>query len=236
MLLEDAIRKGIVKLGDYIYYKPVMKSCTLFFSQTGVEEPQTFETEPLNWQLRRDKNRIVVVAEYETNFKLTFKGKTGYDQGIKTLEFLCKELYSNSMASEVTTITEELQRELALYGKETYWIASRANFTQSGYSYDCMHYARNNHIVATPLYDQCGDSKVGCHAILPIVFLRADVQVVIPDEEKCGSKESPWQILEGISTAPSEINGSIARTELEQLIREGEEWFVKLRRILNNME
>ena len=137
--LEKALRKGIVKIGDYIDYKPEFGRCVLTEKQTGWDEDQEFETEELGWRLDKFQGDLVLIASEPTS-ELCLKGRTGYREGIGAMCTLCQSAYSNShFSKKVVPMAKGIQKEIGrkYVTRGSYWLGSAAIGTYY-YDFPCV--------------------------------------------------------------------------------------------------
>lgn len=233
MLLEEAIRKGIIAvgdvskgiLGDYIEYKTERKNCVLTPEQTGWPEEQLFKTEHLNWRLEKVGDEVILIADDATMSKIYLKGKIGYEKGIDSMNYLCGKLYTNFLAENVIIVNGDMFERGVSYCASSYWVDSSSSDIYFGTEYFCIRIASSGRMIDSFLYGLNGNAYSGYYGIRPIVFLKPDVWVEIPEEiEDYGSNKKAWHIF-----YPS-------KSELEQLIKECEERISKAKKALDDMK
>lgn len=187
-------RKGV--RGDYLDYKPEHKKCVLTKGQTGCKEDQTFETEQLGWRIERFNNQLFLVADDATDAKLTLRGQLGYKNGIKAMDQMCKDLYSNSMLGcRAMNITKEMFESFSsIISNKRYWLGLSYAFNYYEDGFFGMYYADDGSIDFYILYNSFDGGFSNSFGVRPIVPLKSDIQVEILD---CcdGSKEKPWHIV-----------------------------------------
>lgn len=232
MLLTEAIRKGIIAVGDvskgilgaYIEYKPEIKNCMLTPEQTGWTEEQLFRTEQLNWRLEKSGDEVILIAD-EATTKIYLKGKIGYEKGIDSMNYLCRKLYTNPLAENVMIVNGDMFEKGLSHCDSSYWVDSSSSDIYLGTEYFCICIATNGRMIDSFLYGLNGNAYFGYYGIRPVVFLKSDVWVEIPEErEDYVSNKKTWRIF-----YPS-------KSELEQLIKECEERISKARKALDDMK
>lgn len=251
MLLEDAIRQGIITVGDalkgisghYFAYKPVERIYTALPEETGWKAKQMFQTEQLGWCLERIGDEIHLVADQATEMQLFLCGKIGYESGVKTINRFCQNLYSNSLATKVIGMTKEMiiagvSRSVKMNDK--YWL---------GESYRCdypigeklgMSYVISHYVYGMNLYNVYnGIERDNCCGIRPVAFLNPNIQIEFRSGDD-GSREHPWHFFEEASEVP---HTNSLKLELENLIKEGkegrlrgEEVFTRIEKIVAKMK
>ena len=88
---------NVVKIGDYVDYKPDVKTYTTRPEYTGASA-QTFTTESTNWRIvgiDEESGKTYIVPDKTLNNKITLNGIKGYIRGNIEIEEVCKNLYSN---------------------------------------------------------------------------------------------------------------------------------------------
>ena len=79
------------------------ETCTLVTENTGYESPQTFTRKEMTWRVWDfDGNTLRLIGE-PTEEKLNLKGVKGYNNGVWSMDHICKELYSNEEIGATAT-------------------------------------------------------------------------------------------------------------------------------------
>ncbi len=196
--LEEALRQGIVKIGDYVDYRPKLGRCVLTGEQTGWKEDQKFETEELGWRLDKFQGDLVLIASKPTS-ALWLQGGTGYKEGLLAMDTLCRSAYSNPhFSKKVIPMTEEMQKEIGrkYVTRESYWLGSAAVVTC--YDYACWGFGYVDGSVvdvvyanSRPLVSPYSDELNGCYGVRPAVYLKSKIQL----KEGSGTKSDPWKLI-----------------------------------------
>lgn len=240
MLLKEAIQEGIVKLGDYVRYKPKRNVvCTISPELTGWHTEQTFRTEKLDWTLSNFKGELFLISDDVTE-RLRLSGKNGYEHGVESMNRICEMLYSTNLSHKVFAMTKGMIDSGVPYIKYShyYWLATHSRHNQfglcvadgDGYTYDYV------------MYDLAGFDNNFRFGIRPVVSLKDTVIVSIP-EEKRGSKEYPWCFYLDTSsiTLKLEIEKLLEESkkqiaEQKKILAKQEEWMTKLNEFIKEME
>ena len=91
-------------IGKYVNYIPINGSYTALRTYSGFSSDQTFNTEAdMKWRIfKLDNNRLYLISDRTTrigglsNGNLYLYGCDGYNNGVKLLNDICSECYSNS--------------------------------------------------------------------------------------------------------------------------------------------
>ena len=91
-----------VKIGDYIAYTPSNTSYTITTDLTGYTSNKTINPSELNlWRVikKNDNGTVDVVSEYTSSKEVYFKGKTGYEKFIGTLNTIAKSYETSGVTT-----------------------------------------------------------------------------------------------------------------------------------------
>lgn len=93
---------GMLEIGDYVAYSPgseTESSYTLSMSESGYTSDQTIPKDTsLKWRVLsiNDDGTVDLVSDTETDTLVYYRGATGYNNGVYSLNNICSQLYSNS--------------------------------------------------------------------------------------------------------------------------------------------
>lgn len=91
-----------LQIGDYVAYSPgseTASSYPLSMAESGYTSDQTIPKDTsLKWRVLSINNdgTVDLVSDTETDTKIYYKGATGYNNGVYSLNNMCSQLYSNS--------------------------------------------------------------------------------------------------------------------------------------------
>lgn len=244
MLLKEAIQEGIVKLGDYVRYKPKKNVvCTISPELTGWHTEQTFRTEELDWTLSNFKGELFLISDDVTE-GLWLSGKNGYEHGVESMNRICEMLYSSNLSHKVFAMTKGMIDSGVPYikSKNCYWLATHSRHNQFGLCVADGDIMRHGCTYDYVMYDLAGFDNNFRFGIRPVVSLEDTVIVSIP-EEKRGSKEYPWCFYLDTSSITLKLKieqlleeGKKQIAEQQEILAKQEEWFTKLNNFVNEME
>lgn len=205
--LEEAFEKGIVKIGDYIDYRPTYGEYQFTADWTGVDidDNPIFKTENFGWMLDSYNGELILVAD-DVTMSLKLYGLRGYNYAIEVLNKIAEVCYTSMLAYRVISINENIHKRLAscnIIKRPTYWLGTRCY----GYMdyYGCTNfyvdYVSNGKVHSKELftdfynrpYDESHNSY-DRHGVRPVVFLKSNIQMVL-SEESNGTKKKPWMLL-----------------------------------------
>lgn len=201
--LKEAVRRRIVKVGDYVEYNPKYGKYIPPQCLTGQKYNPVFRTEELGWKLEKINGRICLISDNGTAQELCLEGETGFSGGILALNNIAKKCYSNEeIAYRVQSITEDMFNKLSHNSKKTkrhinYWLASQRLCPTSCYSDFHMRFVYSEGKVCD--YSLC----CSCCKDIPtrasmsvriVVFIRSDIGLSISDERD-GTERKPWVIF-----------------------------------------
>ena len=97
------VNNGIVKIGDYISYKPdsanteeILKELETY-SGSDANTTDTLKQEELKWRVLDVKDgKVRLISATPTRSKITLKGYNGYNNLVKLLDNTCNSLYKNT--------------------------------------------------------------------------------------------------------------------------------------------
>lgn len=124
--LRQAIREGVVKIGDKFEYYPGKKEKTIPSRKTGCTECQKFETEKFkNWIfVGIDRRNAVLVSNKATETKLVLKGKVGAKNGSKIIKDIAR-IYGDFPKVRAIAIDEAFIEKYDLKLDCEFWTADK---------------------------------------------------------------------------------------------------------------
>ena len=124
--LRQAIREGIVKIGDKFEYYPGKKEKTIPGRKTGMTDCQKFKTEKFkNWIfVGSDGRNAVLVSNKATETKLVLEGKLGAKNGSKIIKNIAK-IYGEFPKVKATAIDEEFIEKYDLKLDCEFWTSDK---------------------------------------------------------------------------------------------------------------
>lgn len=91
--------KDIVKIGDYIEYKPIDEEFTMTKNETGDSYDVKFETSEYkgNWRViyNDEQNGLQIISTTGVTSRLRLSGKFGYNNSVDTLNSFCNHFANN---------------------------------------------------------------------------------------------------------------------------------------------
>ena len=198
--LNEAIRQGKVKIGDYIEYHPMIGTCVLTEKQTGWHKEQVFKTEQLKWRVDKINEYIILIADKPTTTEVFLAGKIAYGNGVTSINQLCKQLYLDpAIAYKAICITASIQENMSecnIRNMNKYWLG---NFSMYGSDYNwdtwlalgCICYGKcYAYAYVYSNSKKCSNSL----GVRPVVYLNPNIQIM-EDKDCDGSEEKPWKLL-----------------------------------------
>lgn len=124
--LRQAIREGIVKIGDKFEYYPGEKEKTIPARKAGVTDCQKFKTEKFkSWIfVGIDGKNAILVSNKATENKLVLKGKIGAKNGPKIIKNIAK-IYGEFPKVKATAIDEEFIEKYDLKLDCEFWTSDK---------------------------------------------------------------------------------------------------------------
>lgn len=260
--LEEAFEKGIVKIGDYIDYRPVYGKYRPTKEYTGIfaRENPYFETEIFGWKLDNFNGNLILVADSVTSQELRLYGKIGYDFGPEALAKIASACYTDPMLAEVVgSINNKvylilapcnIQKSLPLYYHEDTCYGSKEEHGEAlfyGIKYGNIYNGKQSIAI---LHEANGNDYYAEFHIRPIVYLRNDIDLLLSGESN-GTKAKPWKPLRGEpqpdsdttkenkeEAKPMSEENSHTQSEekpLKQLLQEAEENLQKVDKLLKTV-
>lgn len=198
--LDEAFRKGEIKLGDYFEYNPIPEKYVLKKELTGWYKNQVFTTEELKWRIDKISKDIILIADNPTTAKVFLKGKTAYRSGTGAISPFCHQLYLDpDIAYRATCITGRVQDNMDkchVRNMSKYWLEYCITFG-SGYNGDtclAIECICNGKCYGYVYVYSNGRDYSEALSVRPVVFLKPDAQM-IKDTNSDGSKENPWRFF-----------------------------------------
>ena len=138
--LRQAIREGVVKIGDKFEYYPGEKEKTIPGRKTGMADCQKFKTEKFkSWIfVGIDGKYAVLVSNKATEMKLVLKGKLGAKNGSKIIKNIAK-IYEEFPKVKATAIDEEfiekydLKLDCEFWTSDKYWVGKVSGIYKAFY-------------------------------------------------------------------------------------------------------
>lgn len=200
--LEEAFEKGIVKVGDYVDYKPTYGEYRPKMVETGVDERQnsTFKTEDFGWKLDKFEGKLILVADIVTTRRLMLRGKVGYNNGVTVLNKITRHCYTDPAlaAGGAINITKEIFKTLApcniMKNLREYWLGSCYVHSSTDYAHFGLYNVFSGKVDYDDLFRLDGYVHTYGRGVRPVVFLKSNIQLLL-SEEGDGSKEKPWRPL-----------------------------------------
>ena len=91
--------KDVVKIGDYIEYKPIDEEFTMTKNETGDSYDVKFETSEYkgNWRViyNDEQNGLQIISTTGVTSRLRLSGKFGYNNSVDTLNSFCNHFANN---------------------------------------------------------------------------------------------------------------------------------------------
>lgn len=243
--LEDAVQQGLIKVEDYIDYRPTYGKYQPTKNLTGISarENPYFETENFGWKLDNIDGKMLLVADNATKEQLGLYGETGYYHATKVLNKITKTCYTDPMlADKVESITRDIYKKLSpcnvlISDSLEYWVAA---FFKHSYPYYSSFYGMERKYYGFGLYRIYRDDWLAAtlfqiydsgeyygkyseyYSVRPVVFLKSNIQMVL-SEESNGTKKKPWKTLRAetnstaeTATANKEETESVVKKELPE--------------------
>lgn len=150
--LLEMFEKNLVKVGDYIEYRPYQGGCLLKVGETGVwsenEEEQYFYTEMMKFQFAGMlKDKLLLISDEITKQIIRFDGDIGCLKGAQTLNKIAIACWSNLQLGamgyvlnyfDYSRLPEEVKKTKS--GKRCYWLSSTGAVTGHNKSYSGLNY------------------------------------------------------------------------------------------------
>lgn len=191
MTLEEAKRQGIVKIGDFIDYKPIPESLVLRQKQTGWEEEQRFQTEELGWRLDKIGRDLVLIAARPTkDLFLLEEARDKPLKGVNAIKEICKQLYTNP---------NFIQRAVPLGYEIQEGVVSNCHIIDASYLHVIDAFGKTKYVLTRDIplfYNNMGllyeaYNGTGYLGVRPMIYLKSNIQLV----EGSGTEKDPWKIL-----------------------------------------
>ena len=136
---------GMLEIGDYVNYSPgseTASSYTLSTAESGYTSNQTIPKDTsLNWRVLsiNDDGTVNLVSDTVTDTLVYYRGATGYNNGVWSLNNICSQLYSNSSlgATARSMTIEDIEAGMNEDGLD--YVRSYANHIE-GQTYTYTHY------------------------------------------------------------------------------------------------
>lgn len=199
--LKEAVRRKIVKVGDYVEYNPKYGKYIPPQCLTGLRYNPVFRTEKLGWKLEKINGRFCLISDNGTEQELCLEGETGFLGGTVALDNIAKKCYTDSeMAYKVQSINEEMFNKISHNSKKTkrhisYWLASQRLCPSSYFSDFHMRFVYSEGYICD--YSLCcsccdGVSNRGSMSVRIVVFLKSNIGLEL-SEKSDGSERNPWR-------------------------------------------
>lgn len=200
--LEEAFEKGIVKVGDYVDYRPTYGEYRPTKNLTGSRYYSIFKTENFGWKLDNIDGKKLLIADGVTGKALRLYGKTGYKHGTKALNNIARVCYTDPMLTNgAISMTEHVYKSLALCNVlsnlQAYWLGSTyvgPNTTYTTQRYFGLCVVDSGFVCGGGLFHSSGDECSGSYRVRSAAPLKPNIKLVL-SEESDGSKARPWQPL-----------------------------------------
>ena len=95
----------VLRVGDYVAYRPSMEEYVLDYWKTGVYELQRFYPSKLtNWRVYKKENDEVVLISTDSVGELALCGEIGYARAVKTLNEVASAYLNPVFAQKVCSL------------------------------------------------------------------------------------------------------------------------------------
>lgn len=198
ILLEEAIQKGIVKMGDYLDYRPFHGTYSPPEGLSKKRENPIFTTENFGWKLDKIDERLMLAADGVTAAKLWLFGRIGYDYGVDALNSIAGICYTDpKLADKAVSMTGYIYKNLSpLNALEdlSYWLGSTYLHPYAPYTSFGLSYVYCEHMNEYDLFYSSGCEFSGNNGVRPAAYLKPNITLVL-SEKNDGTKEKPWMPL-----------------------------------------
>lgn len=166
--LRQAIREGVVKIGDKFEYYPCEKEKTIPGRKTGMADCQKFKTEKFkSWTfVGIDGRNAVLVSNKATETKLVLKGKVGAKNGSKIIKDIAR-IYGDFPKVKATAIDEEfiekydLKLDCEFWTSDKYWVGKVSGIYKTFYLTAVTENCEEYSITEKLLFDEVGNRFLG---------------------------------------------------------------------------
>lgn len=190
--LLECFEQGIVKIGDYVEYKPIKSFGILKTSETGSWgrrfEEQILYTEELKYQFAGFySGKPFLLSDSVTKQIIWLEGEIGYQNGGNALQKLHQQCWSNEQIGAIgTCLTYFMYCNLPAKvkktktGKACYWLNSVGSFCKNTSNYSGLDYVcENNEFKTVEICNMIGktENRIGLQnngmelAIRPAIIL-----------------------------------------------------------------
>ena len=215
MEFYEAVRKGIIKTGDYVDAEELFfkekPEITISGNLTGCGRNQTFKRERLEWIFSKDEKGNLKLFGSTTEDRLTLYGKAGYENGVKVQNTILKKLYSNNNIDiEASATTKEdyefLFKHQAIRDKHRLklvhcwnaatWLGSSLiveNARQTGYTHYCIYCVLSDSAIQiSSLFNSNYQEGTKCLGLRPVLLI-PEYQILVDVDSK--KKEGCWKLV-----------------------------------------